>query len=400
VKLSHQQAAEAIVQALQEANFLALFAGGWVRDFVMGKPCNDIDIATSAHPEEVMRLFPHSVAVGAQFGVVRVFAYGHEFEIATFRSDAQYIDGRRPTHVHLHSSPQEDAQRRDFTINGLFYDPISHELYDYVGGREDIERKVIRTIGSPQDRFKEDRLRMIRAIRFKNTLSFTIESETWNAIVEECHHIPASVSKERIWQELQKMMQKKILAPSLSDMATCSLLATIFPILKNTPSTVINERIAMIQRCSGTSLVGALCLLFQGEETPFLGHLAEEYRLSRKEQKLIELFVQYKGLHTHLSDPQLVRLYAHSESEAYLAAVAAIRHDPEPFLQRHRLHQEELRFWIDQMRSKKFLITGKDMETKGIGPGTVMGQLLTRAFDLSIEQRLTDKEAIMKQLQI
>ncbi len=287
MKKNHQESAETIVQALQEAHFTAVFAGGWVRDFVMGKPCQDIDIATSAHPKEVMRLFPRSVAVGAQFGVVRVLIDAHEFEVATFRSDAQYVDGRRPTSVDLHSSPEEDAQRRDFTINGMFYDPINHKLYDFVGGKDDIAQKIIRTIGSPHDRFKEDRLRMIRAIRLKNTLKFSIEPATWDAICQECQHVSSSVSPERVWQELQKMLSKGVLYSSLCDMASCGLLATIFPALKDIPQHLLDERLAMVKTFSGHSLVATLCLLFQGDEASYLTHLPDDYHLSRKDSRRV-----------------------------------------------------------------------------------------------------------------
>ena len=224
--------AESIVTQLQKAGYTAFFAGGWVRDFLMGRPSQDIDIATSAHPEEVMALFPRSIAVGAQFGVVRVLADDHEFEVATFRSDTQYVDGRRPVSVTLHSSPEEDAARRDFTINGLFYDPIHQKIYDFVGGQKDIQNRVIRAIGCPLSRFKEDRLRMVRAIRFKNVLSFSLEKETWDAICAEAPHVLPAVSPERIWQELTKMKDKKVLACSLRDMWDCGLLSAIFPVLK------------------------------------------------------------------------------------------------------------------------------------------------------------------------
>jgi poly(A) polymerase len=398
VKKDHQRLAESIVSALQEAQFTAFFAGGWVRDFVMGKPCQDIDIATSAHPEQVMSLFPRSVAVGAQFGVVRVLLGAQEFEVATFRSDAQYIDGRRPSRVDLHTSPEEDAKRRDFTINGMFYDPISHELYDYVGGKEDIDNKIIRTIGCPQDRFKEDRLRMIRAIRFKNVLGFSVDPDAWEAICQECHHVPSSVSPERVWQELHKMFATGVLPSCLRDMASCGLLAAIFPVLKKAPSHTIKERLAMIAKYSGRSLAAGLCLLFQGDEAAYLSQFAEDYRLSKKEKKIIDLFLQYDGLHTQLSDPKMVKLYAKAECADYLAAAATLRENPNRFIQRHLQHQEELFFWIEQVRTKTFLITGEDLKARGVSPGAKMGQLLEQAFEESVTFRLKDKKQLLDRI--
>jgi poly(A) polymerase len=400
MKKERLRLAESIVQTLQDANFTALFAGGWVRDFVMGKECQDIDIATSAHPEQVMKLFPRSVAVGAQFGVVRVLLGNHEFEIATFRSDAQYVDGRRPSRVDLHSSPEEDALRRDFTINGMFYDPIRHEIYDFVGGKEDIDARIIRTIGNPKHRFEEDRLRMIRAIRFTNVLGFSIEPDTWNAICQECHHVASSVSPERVWQELQKMFDKKVLSASLHDMLSCGLLQTIFCVLKDTAKAVINERIRMVENYSGTSLAAGLSLLFQGAEAGYLPKFSADYHLSRKESKIIELFIEYDGFHGHLPEPQLVRLYARSEFDDYLAAVATLREDSARFLKHHHQHKEELKFWIDQVRTKSFLVTGQDLKARGIPPGAQMGKLLERAFEESVLLRIQDKETLIAKLHL
>jgi poly(A) polymerase len=400
MKREHQRLAESIVHTLQEAHFLALFAGGWVRDFIMGKPCQDIDIATNAHPEQVMTLFPRSVAVGAQFGVVRVLLENHEFEVATFRSDAQYVDGRRPSHVDLHSSPEEDAKRRDFTINGMFYDPISEEIYDFVGGKEDIEKKIIRTIGAPQERFKEDRLRMIRAIRFKNTLGFSIDTETWKSICQECHHVASAVSPERVWQELHKMFEKQVLSSCLHDMTSCGLLTTIFPILRKTSPSHLKERLHMVEKYRGSSLAAALCLLFQDEASEYLSRFAEDYHLSRKEKKIIELFMQYDGFHSHLSEPEMVKLYARPEFCDYLSAVATIRENPDRFLHKHYVSQEELSFWIEQVRTKTFLITGEDLKAKGIAPGAGMGKVLDSAFELSVSHRLKEKEQILKRLKL
>ena len=400
MKKEHQRLAESIVRTLQEAHFFAVFAGGWVRDFIMGKQCQDIDIATSAHPEQVMALFPRSVAVGAQFGVVRVLLENHEFEVATFRSDAQYVDGRRPAHVDLHSSPEEDAKRRDFTINGMFYDPITQEIYDFVGGKEDIEKKILRTIGIPQERFKEDRLRMIRAIRFKNTLGFSIDTETWKAICQECHHVASSVSPERVWQELHKMFEKQVLASCLHDMASCGLLTTIFPILKKSSQSHLKERIHMVEKYTGKSLAAPLCLLFQDEAVDYLSQFADSYHLSRKEKKIIELFIQYNGFHGHLSETEMVKLYARPEFSDYLSAVATLREHPDRFLHKHHASQEELSFWIEQVHTKTFLITGEDLKAHGVAPGAGMGKLLDVAFEISVTHRLKDKEQILKLLQL
>jgi poly(A) polymerase len=196
--------AAAIVQKLQEHGYVAYFAGGSIRDALRGIPPKDIDIATSAKPEEVQEIFHRTIPVGIQFGVVRVLAADMEFEVATFRSDGVYLDGRHPSEVRF-STPEQDALRRDFTINGMFYDPLSDRVLDYVNGRKDLSRKLIRAIGQPSERFAEDRLRMLRAIRFASTLEFEIESDTWSAVTAEARAI-AIVSPERIRDELLKIL--------------------------------------------------------------------------------------------------------------------------------------------------------------------------------------------------
>jgi putative nucleotidyltransferase with HDIG domain len=204
VQATSWKTATALVGRLQGNGFVALFAGGSVRDALRGLPSKDIDIATSATPADVQRLFRKTVPVGVQFGVVRVLEAGCEFEVATFRSDGQYIDGRHPQSVRF-SSPEEDAQRRDFTINGMFYDPIAGSVLDFVGGQADLERGLIRAIGEPLHRFREDRLRLLRAIRFAATLGFSIEPLTWKAIQSQAPQI-GQVSPERMRDELLKIL--------------------------------------------------------------------------------------------------------------------------------------------------------------------------------------------------
>src|SRR5215831_12368243 len=167
--------AVAIVRKLRQKGFIAYFAGGSVRDAFLGKAPKDIDIATNARPEDVSLLFPRTIAVGVQFGVQRVLEQGFEFEVATFRSDGRYVDGRHPLDVRF-ATAEEDAARRDFTINGMFYDPIDRKLIDFVGGRQDLDHRIIRAIGVPAERFREDGLRLLRAIRFAAHLDFELEA--------------------------------------------------------------------------------------------------------------------------------------------------------------------------------------------------------------------------------
>ncbi len=193
-----------IVAQLQQAGHTAYFAGGCVRDQLLGIEAKDIDIATSARPEEVQRIFPRVTDLtGKSFGVVRVMVGEESYEVATFRQDGPYKDGRHPESVRF-ATAEEDAQRRDFTINGLFFDPVADRLIDYAGGEADLRAGLIRAIGNPVDRFAEDHLRLLRAVRFAVRLKFRIEPKTWEAIRAEAPLI-RTVSAERIREELNKI---------------------------------------------------------------------------------------------------------------------------------------------------------------------------------------------------
>ena len=198
-----EKTARDVVTRLRESGHVAYFAGGCVRDIVRGETPKDFDIATDANPEAVQKLFPHTYAVGAHFGVILVVENGFQFEVATFRADDVYVDGRRPRAVHF-SSPEEDAKRRDFTINGMFYDPVAEKVIDFVGGRADIEAELVRAIGDPAQRFAEDRLRMLRAVRFATVLDYQIDNQTWDALLANAVSIN-EISAERIREELVRM---------------------------------------------------------------------------------------------------------------------------------------------------------------------------------------------------
>jgi poly(A) polymerase len=192
-----------IVRRLQTTGFSAFWVGGCVRDFLLGREPQDYDIATSARPEQVEKLFKRTVAVGRKFGVMVVVENGRQFQVATYRAEADYRDGRHPEQVTF-GDAQADAQRRDFTVNGLFYDPITGKLHDWVGGEKDLRAKIIRTIGMPEERFAEDHLRLLRAVRFAAQLGFEIEPQTFAAIERLAPKIEL-ISAERIRDELIKL---------------------------------------------------------------------------------------------------------------------------------------------------------------------------------------------------
>jgi poly(A) polymerase len=222
-----EQKALGIVRRLVDAGFRAVFAGGCVRDRILGVEPKDFDIATDARPEVVLKLFDHTVAVGAKFGVIAVLVDGDQFEVATFRADAPYHDGRRPSSVRF-GTLEEDALRRDFTIGGMFYDPIADRLIDLVGGMRDLRAGIIRAIGNPDERFEEDHLRILRAIRFAARLNFTIEPATWEAMCRSAPKITL-IAAERIGEEIAMMMTEGGAARAMDLMTDSGLMDLLLP---------------------------------------------------------------------------------------------------------------------------------------------------------------------------
>ena len=226
-----RQAATEIVARLRAEGFQAYLVGGCVRDLVMGRTPKDYDVATDATPEQVVRLYPYALTVGAQFGVVIVPHEAGNVEVATFRSDGRYADGRHPTQVRYAKTPQADVRRRDFTINGLLLDPISGQVLDYVGGQADIRARRLRTIGDPLERFSEDRLRMLRAVRFAARFEFALDAAAKVAIQKLAPHIH-EVSAERVRDEIIKILIEGRARRGLELMDETGLLVEILPEVK------------------------------------------------------------------------------------------------------------------------------------------------------------------------
>lgn len=222
-----RNAAEGVVRRLRSSGFEAVFAGGCVRDRLLGLEPSDYDIATSARPEQVEALFERTIPVGKQFGIVIVVVDGVNFEVATFREDGPYVDGRRPASVHF-SDARSDALRRDFTINAMFEDPLSGEIIDYVGGRADLAAGVLRAVGDPRARFAEDRLRMIRAVRFATRFGFAIDPPTLAAVRAEPDRL-AIVSAERIGEEIVRILTDGSAKAGFELLDETGLLAVVLP---------------------------------------------------------------------------------------------------------------------------------------------------------------------------
>lgn len=222
-----REAAEAIIKELGAAGFNALLAGGCVRDLLLDLEPHDFDIASSATPTEVRRLYPRAQEVGAHFGVVIVRKFGHFVEVATFRTDGVYKDGRHPETVEF-ATPEQDALRRDFTINGMFLDIANDRVIDYVQGQQDLRDRLIQAIGNPEERFEEDHLRMLRAVRFAARLGFHIEQETFEAIYNRADKIRL-ISAERIREELDKILSDTNRAVGFDMLCATQLLPHLWP---------------------------------------------------------------------------------------------------------------------------------------------------------------------------
>ncbi|MEK7545020.1 MAG: CCA tRNA nucleotidyltransferase [Patescibacteria group bacterium] len=216
-----------IVELLQKNGHTAYWAGGCVRDVLLGIHPKDYDIATSAHPEQIEKLLEKTIPIGRDFGVILAIVNGHHFEIATFRRDSEDSDGRRPSTIHF-TDAEQDAKRRDFTINGLFYDPIADKIIDYVEGQGDLEARLVRFIGDPEKRIQEDHLRILRAIRMKNAFDFQYHPDTYVAIKKNAK-LAGKVSSERIRDELNKMIEKKNMRKAFEDMEDTGVLEVIVP---------------------------------------------------------------------------------------------------------------------------------------------------------------------------
>ena len=224
--MTNREAAIKIVTRLRKAGFESLFAGGCVRDLLLGRIAKDYDVATSAHPADVIKLFHRTINIGAKFGVVMVMTGKIQTEVATFRTESGYADGRHPGKVEF-ADATEDAARRDFTVNGMFYDPIEKKVIDYVRGRDDLKRKLLRTIGQPDKRFSEDYLRMLRAIRFAAQLGFKIEKKTFHAVCDNASKI-SCISGERIAAELEATLACPARAEGASKLIESGLARAIF----------------------------------------------------------------------------------------------------------------------------------------------------------------------------
>ncbi|MFC1766176.1 CCA tRNA nucleotidyltransferase, partial [Planctomycetota bacterium] len=306
--MTPHDAAIKVIQKLRQNGYEALLAGGCVRDMLLERPAKDYDVATSAEPADVVQLFHRTLEVGAQFGVVIVMMNGQQVEVATFRIDGSYVDGRRPDHVKF-TTAEEDAARRDFTVNGMFYDPLEKHIIDYVGGQVDLKARVIRTIGSAEDRFSEDYLRMLRAVRFATQLDFTIEPKTLAAIRQGPDRI-AKISGERISMELEGLLTCPARADGARLLWETQLAPAIFPGLSE-KTQALGEAVLRHLRKAVTFPLG-LAALFSGCPVEKALSAVVGLKMSRRELAHLRFLLENRGvlLQADMPRAQLRRLFA------------------------------------------------------------------------------------------
>jgi poly(A) polymerase len=416
--------AKEIVKRLHSAGFTSFWVGGCVRDFLLRREPQDYDIATDARPERIEKLFPKTIAVGRKFGVMIVVEGKHQFQVATFRAESDYQDGRRPEKV-VFSSAETDARRRDFTINGLFYDPIAEKLHDWVGGEKDLHAKIIRTIGAPEERFAEDHLRLLRAVRFAAQLGFEIEPQTFAAVKKLAPRIEL-ISAERIRDELIKLFSPPHAGRGLVLLRDSRLLPGVLPELIATilcqqspdyhPEGTVFEHIRLMlgkmPPGSPPSLPWAVILHdiakpataerdaatdaihFYGHEKVGAAMAERILQRLRFPKKQIEEIVACVRNHMQFKDVQQMR-------KATLRRLL-LRETFPLELELHRLdclgshgNLENYEFLLAQAEELKEkpairppLLTGKDLIELGMKPGPVMGRLLAEIREKQLADEL------------
>jgi poly(A) polymerase len=447
---STEHTALRILKQIRTAGFTAYLAGGSVRDKLLGREAKDYDIATSATPEQIEALFPKTVTVGKAFGVIVVVQDETETEVATFRTDGGYQDGRRPDSIEF-CGAEEDAKRRDFTVNGMFYDPIEDRIIDYVGGQVDLEKKIIRAIGDPDRRFTEDHLRILRAVRFAHTLGFEIEPATRAAIQKHAPDL-VKISVERIENEFSRTLTESLRpGDALRELVDLDLMTYIIPeilpmIGQEQPpqfhpeGDVFEHTVLMLNlmnnRQTGVSVsqveqallpvhpscsprilaytvllhdVGKPATAFMGtDRLRFHGHerksteMAEEIlrRLKLPVKEIKQILIAIDG-HMRFKDVQKMN------KSTLRKLMGAETFDMELELHRldcsgsHRLldNYDYLLKKAKEMKNEPILperwVTGKELRELGVEAGPRMGELIQLAYDAQLEDRFTDRAALL-----
>lgn len=383
-----------ITHTLRDAGYEALWAGGCVRDRLLGLEPKDYDVATNARPEQVQELFGkrRTLAIGASFGVIAVLKKGcHPVEVATFRSDGAYVDGRRPSTVEFTTALQ-DAQRRDFTINGMFYDPIKDEVIDYVGGKIDLQKRVIRAIGDPHARFTEDKLRMLRAVRFAATLGFELDFATLTAIQEMTPEISV-ISAERIGAELSRLLIHPKRFQGVHLLHASGLLEVLLPelsVIATAGSVEWRETLDVLIRLEsrelGTALAALLCELCEKVD---IAQVGRRFRFANTDVDLAIWLLKHLpsiGMADALPWPQLQRILINGSSAELLSLARAA------YGREHRgvRHCEECLALPPERLNPAPLLTGDDLVRQGYEPGPHFAKVLTVVRDAQLEGQIVN----------
>ena len=439
--MNSRDLADSICRALRGAGHQAYLVGGCVRDLLLGQKPTDYDVATDARPEKVQQIFPRSLGVGAQFGVVLVIdptAQGDDprsqVEVATFRSDIGYSDGRHPDRVEYARSPEEDVRRRDFTINGLMMDPRTGEILDFVGGRQDLRDRVVRAIGDPAVRFREDKLRMLRAVRFAARLNYDVDASTFSAIQKGADQV-REVSAERLRDELTKLLTEGAARRGFELLDESNLLGVLLPEVARMKGVEqppqfhpegdvwIHTRMMLehLQPHASTSLAWAVLLHDVGKPPTFApaertgdrirfnGHaeigarmaveICSRFRFSTADTEQVETlvanhlrfkdvfgmrpatlkrFVQLPRFEEHLELHRLDCLCSHGQMNAYEFVKRFIRDTPPAEIHPPRL------------------INGETLKQMGYRPGPLFKDILSAVEEAQLDGRLDSREEAMK----
>ena len=383
-----------VVRTLRTAGFESLWAGGCVRDQLLGLSPKDYDVATSARPEEVRNLFGkrRTLAIGASFGVISILGPKalDPIEVATFRADGKYLDGRHPESV-SYTTAEQDAERRDFTINGLFFDPLDETVIDYVDGQQDLKARVLRAIGNPRARFSEDKLRMLRAARFAATFDFEIESVTKQAIAEMADQV-TSVSAERIGMELRRMLIQRGRLRAFDLLLELGLLGHVLPELGDLSDQDLQATRDLLVGLSEPTLAVALAALLRIKGNPKLGSdVCKRLRFTNKEGERTVWLLQNVD---HLEDAQqkpwhvVQRLLAHAGARELMQLFAASEGDNRAALE---FCQEKLQLPAAELDPAP-LLDGAALIAHGVKPGPNFAPLLEMVRNAQLDGEISDQQ--------
>lgn len=436
--MNFKQLAVKIVETLRANGHQAYLCGGCVRDELLGREPADYDVATSAIPDEVMRIFPDSYDVGAKFGVVLVPSFGdastpelsNNIEVATFRSDIAYSDGRHPDQVRFTKDPREDVQRRDFTINGLLLDPVTNQVLDYVGGQKDLNARIIRTIGAPDLRFAEDKLRMLRAVRFTARFDYTIDPATLHAIQRQAPQIH-QVSRERVRDELTKMLTEGHARTAFLLLGQSGLLHEVLPEIETMKGVeqppqfhpegdVFVHTLSLLDKlpsgCAATLAWGALLhdvgkpatFRIAPDRIRFDGHvdvgvkMAEEIcnrlRFSNDDTEQILALVEHHMRFAHamrMSESTFKKFVRMPHFDEHLELHRIDCQSSHGDLTTYHFTQEKMANLPPEAVRPTPLINGDDLIGAGYEPGPKFKQILSAVEDGQLEGRLQNREEAM-----